>query len=283
MELRIDKYDGIGNDYFIYDVKTNELGLNPERVKLLCNRNFGAGADGVLEGPIITERGMEVRIWNSDGTLTEISGNGVRIFARYLKDAGYVTEDIVIHTASGPVEVNFLHSGNEIRVSMGKVSFWSEDVPAIGQPREMLNEDLVFGRTLYPSSCCNVGNPHCVIPMEEISKPLVMKIGEHSECSRYFPNKVNTQIMKVIDEENIEIEIFERGSGYTIASGTGASASAAVAYKLGMTSNKIKVHMQGGVLKVEIRDDWSVYMQGKVSHIGTMVLGQEFVDKLLAL
>lgn len=282
MEIRIDKYHGLGNDYFIYDVKTNEMQLTRERVKLLCNRNFGAGADGILEGPIMTKNGMEVRIWNSDGTKAKISGNGVLIFGKYLKDAGYNNdESMSIQTESGEVELSFLEEG--IRVSMGKVSFWSEDVPAIGQNREVLNEDMVFGRTLYPTSCCSIGNPNCVIPMKEISKPLVMKVGEHSECSRFFPARINTQIMKVMDEENIAIEIFERGSGYTIASGTGACASAAVAHRLGLSENKVKVHMQGGVLSVEIMEDWSVYMTGHVSHIGTMILGEEFTAKLESL
>lgn len=283
MQLKIDKYDGLGNDYFIYDTKINSLELNKERVKLLCNRHFGAGADGILEGPLQLDGGVGVRIWNSDGTVAEISGNGVRIFARYLRDAGYVTEESTpIHTDSGVVEVKFL-GDDGIRVSMGQVSFRSEDVPTIGGSREVLGEDMVFGRTLYPTSCCNVGNPNCVIPMKEISKPLVMKVGEHSECSRLFPERINTQIMKVIDEENIAIEIFERGSGYTIASGTGACASAAVAHRLGMTCNKVKVHMQGGILDVEILEDWSIYMTGEVSHIGTMVLGSDFTQRLMTL
>lgn len=284
MNLKIVKYDGLGNDYFIYDIKQNKMELNQKRVKLLCDRNFGAGADGILEGPFESEKGIEVRIWNSDGTEAEISGNGVQIFARYLKDARYVTESpITIQTVSGPVEVSFLENSNEIRVSMGRVSFWSDEVPAIGQRREILEEDMVFGRTLYPTSCCNVGNPNCVIPMKEISRPLVEKIGEHSECSRFFPNRINTQIMYVMDNKNIAIEIYERGSGYTIASGTGACASAAVAYRLGIVKNKLKVHMQGGTLEIEILKDWSIYMTGKVSHIGSMHLGDEFINKFIAL
>lgn len=283
MEIKIDKYDGLGNDYFIYDTQRNDLVLNQQRVRLLCDRNFGGGADGILEGPIPMDGGTGVRIWNSDGTVAEISGNGVRIFARYLRDAGYITEDVTtIHTDSGLVRVEFLSHGG-IRVSMGQVSFWSGDVPTIGPDREVLDEDMVLGRTLYPTSCCNVGNPNCVIPMDEISRPMVEKIGEHSECSRLFPQRVNTQIMKVIDREHIAIQIYERGSGYTIASGTGACASAAVAYRLGLAAPKVQVHMPGGVLEVEILEDWSVYMTGAVSHIGTMTLGADFIQKLMAL
>ena len=103
-------------------------------------------------------------------------------------------------------------------MSMGKLSFWSDDIPVTGERREVINEDMVFGRTLSAVACVSIGNPHCVIPMREISKPLVTKIGDYAEIARYFPNRINTQIMKVIDKENLAIEIYERGAGYTLAS-----------------------------------------------------------------
>lgn len=141
----------------------------------------------------------------------------------------------------------------------------------------------IFGRTLYPVTCVSIGNPHCVIPMREISRPLVCKIGDYSEIARYFPNRINTQIMKVIDKENIAIEIFERGAGYTRASGTGACAAAGVAYKLGLTNSKVIVHMPGGELQVEVEDDWNVYMTGDVFYVAKMTLSNEFAERLRAL
>ena len=143
--------------------------------------------------------------------------------------------------------------------------------------------EKVFGRTLYPVTCVSIGNPHCVIPMREISKPLVCKIGDYSEIARYFPNRINTQIMQVIDKENIAIEIFERGAGYTRASGTGACAAAGVAYKLGLTNSKVIVHMPGGELQVEVEDDWNVYMTGDVFYIAKVTLSNEFAERLRAL
>ena len=119
--------------------------------------------------------------------------------------------------------------------------------------------------------------------MREISKPLVCKIGEYAEMARYFPHRVNTQIMKVTDRENISIEIYERGAGYTLASGTGACAAAGVAYKLGMTNNKVVVHMPGGELIVEIEDDWTIYMTGDVFYVAKISLSNEFVEKLRSL
>ena len=223
MKVVLERYHGLGNDYVVFDPKKNEFELTPENVKMICDRNAGLGSDGVLEGPIQKEEGMYVKVWNPDGSESETSGNGVRIFAKYLKDAGYVQKkNFVLHTGNGPVEVTFLNEdGSRLRVSMGKLSFWSDDIPVTGERREVINEDMVFGRTLYPVTCVSIGNPHCVIPMREISKPLVTKIGDYAEIARYFPNRINTQIMKVIDKENLAIEIYERGAGYTLASGTG--------------------------------------------------------------
>lgn len=279
------KYQGLGNDYLVLDPNKNRVQLQGKKIALLCQRGFGLGADGVLYGPIEIDGKMGVRIFNSDGSEAAISGNGVRIFAKYLKDAGYVQKkNFKLYTGNGPVEVTFLNEdGSRLRVSMGKLSFWSDEIPVIGERREVINEDMVFGRTLYPVTCVSIGNPHCVIPMREISKPLVCKIGDYSEIARYFPNRINTQIMQVMDKENIAIEIFERGAGYTRASGTGACAAAGVAYKLGLTNSKVIVHMPGGELQVEVEDDWNVYMTGDVFYIAKVTLSNEFAERLRAL
>ena len=228
---------------------------------------------------------MSLKIWNPDGSIAEKSGNGVRIFAKYLKDAGYVQKkNYKLVTDGGLVEITYLNEdGSRLRISMGKMSFWSDEVPVTGERREVINEDMVFGRTLYPVTCVSVGNPHCVIPMREISKPLVCKIGNYSEVARYFPERINTEIMKVIDNNNIAIETFERGAGYTMATGTGACAAAGVAYKLGLTGNKVIVHMPGGELQVEIDENWDVYMTGEVFYVAKICLSNEFVEKLRAL
>ncbi len=282
MKLTLERYHGLGNDYLVYDPNQNELILTNENVKMLCDRKMGLGADGILEGPLMIGKMMSLRIWNADGSLAEKSGNGVRIFAKYLRDAGYVQKKTFsLQTDGGIVEVTYLNEdGSRLRVSMGKVSFWSDEIPVTGERREVINEDMVFARTLYPTTCVSVGNPHCVIPMREISQELVCKIGKYSETARYFPNRVNTQIMKVTDEENLSIEIYERGVGYTLASGTGACAAAAVAYKLGMTNSKVIVHMPGGQLMVEIDDDWTAFMTGDVFYIGKISVSDEFGERL---
>lgn len=285
MKLVLERYHGLGNDYLVYDLNKNKLELNKANVERLCNRNKGLGSDGILEGPFIGEKHMSLRIWNPDGSVAEKSGNGVRIFAKYLKDAGYVQKkNYKLITDGGPVEIAYLNEdGSRLRISMGKISFMSDQVPVTGERREVINEDMVFGRTLYPVTCVSVGNPHCVIPMEEISKPLVCKIGNYSEVARYFPERINTEIMKVMDKNNIAIETFERGAGYTMATGTGACAAAGVAYKLGLTGNKVVVHMPGGELQVEIGHDFEVFMTGDVFYVARLDLSNEFVEKLRTL
>ena len=285
MKTVVERYHGLGNDYLVFDPNKNELKLNRENVTMLCNRNTGLGSDGILEGPYIGEKQMSLKIWNPDGSIAEKSGNGVRIFAKYLKDAGYVQKKKYhLLTDGGMVEITYLNEdGSRLRISMGKLSFFSDEIPVAGERREVINEDMVFGSTMYPSTCVSVGNPHCVIPMHEISGELVRKIGSFSESARYFPERVNTEIMKVMDRSNIAIETFERGAGYTIANGTGACAAAGVAYKLGLTGNKVIVHMPGGELQVEIGDDWEAYLTGDVFYVAKISLSSEFTEKLRVL
>lgn len=285
MRLIVEKYHGLGNDYLVYDPNKNKMELNPANVQLMCNRNFGVGADGVLEGPVISEDRISMVVWNPDGSIAEKSGNGVRIFAKYLKDAGYVQKkDFTIYSSGGEAAIHYLNEeGTRLKASMGRASFWSSDVPVEGPRREIINETMVFGRIPYPVTCLSVGNPHCVILMDEISKDLVCRIGKYSESARQFPEKINTQIMKVLDRTNIQTEVYERGAGYTLASGSGCCAAAAAAYRLGLTDPKMVVQMPGGTLEIEIDEQGVVHMTGDVGYVGTMKLGNHFTEQLRAL
>lgn len=285
MRITVEKYHGLGNDYLIYDPNKNKMELNPFNVQLMCNRNFGVGADGVLEGPVLDNDRISMVVWNPDGSVAEKSGNGVRIFAKYLKDAGYVQKkDFTIYSQGGEAAIHYLNEeGTRLKASMGKVSFWSDDVPVEGPRREIINETMVFGRIPYPVTCLSIGNPHCVILMDEISKDLVCRIGKYSESAKQFPEKINTQIMKVLDRTHIQTEVYERGAGYTLASGSGCCAAAAAAYRLGLTDPKMVVQMPGGTLELEIDERGIVHMTGDVGYVGTIKLGNHFTEQLRAL
>lgn len=279
MALRFEKYHGLGNDYLIYDCNKNTNELNDENIKLICNGNFGVGSDGILIGPILDGDHFKVKIFNPDGSEAEKSGNGIRIFAKYLKDAGYIKADkFILGTLGGDVEVTYLNdSATMIKVSMGKLSFMSSEIGMTGENHEVINENFTFDGKEYACTCVSIGNPHCVIPMSEISKNIVCDIGKYSESAPYFQNRINTQILKVIDRHNIEIEIYERGAGYTLASGSSSCAAAGAAYKLGLVDHDVTVHMPGGTLDIEITDSMDVYMTGSVSRVALIYLADEFI------
>ncbi len=285
MKMELQKYHGLGNDYLVYDPKNNTLPLNEQRIKLICDRNFGAGSDGILFGPISGGGKIAVKIYNPDGSEAEKSGNGVRIFSKYLKDAGYVTgSHFILGTLGGDVSVEYLNDeGDLLKVLMGKTTFLSSKIPVVGEERQVINETMTFHRKSYRVTCLSIGNPHCVIPMKVINKEKACKLGPYVESSRYFPNRINMQLLKVLDRKNIQIEIYERGAGYTLASGSSGCAAASAAHKLGLADSRVTVHMPGGSLEIEIRPDESVYMTGKVNSIGTVILSRQFVNELESL
>ena len=278
MSYAFHKYHGLGNDYLVFDETKNNKKLTVDEIKKVCNRNFGFGSDGILVGPIIDGDTIGMKIYNPDGSEAEKSGNGVRIFAKYLKDNGYVTKnEFTLSTLGGDVQVKFNNKrGTNTTVSMGKLSFDRDEIGCINTPKEIVDVPMIFNGTEYKATCVTLGNPHCIIPLDEINKELACNIGKYAVEAEYFPNKINMQIIKVIDRRNIDIEIYERGAGYTLASGSSSCAAAGAAYKLGLVDNDVMVHMPGGTLEIKIDEEWNVSMTGSVSYIGEMVLFDGF-------
>lgn len=283
--LVFEKYHGLGNDYLVFDPRTNDLELNPARIRLICDRNYGVGSDGILYGPFFEHGKPLVRIFNPDGSETGKSGNGVRIFSKYLFDAGYIHEkNFVLTTRSGDVDVHYLNDDASLmRVRMGKASFASSDVPVSGPLREVVDEPMVFGGTVYRVCCVSVGNPHCVIPLQDISREKAIELGAFVEIAPQFPERTNMQLLKVLDRKTIQIEIFERGAGYTLASGSSSCAAACAAHKLGLVDSSVTVQMPGGELGIEILPDFSVYMTGSVTRVGTFSAAAQLRAELAAL
>lgn len=147
----------------------------------------------------------------------------------------------------------------------------------------MIDETMVFHEIPYKATCVSIGNPHCVIFLNEISKDIVCRIGRYSEMAEYFPERINTTIMNVIDRTHIEIETYERGAGYTLASGTSCCAAAGVAHRLGLVDPKTYVKMPGGVMEIEITEDGTVLMTGDVRYVAKMTLGEELSQQLKAI
>lgn len=272
------KYQGLGNDYLILDAVRNRVQLQGKKAALLCQRGFGLGADGVLYGPVQINGKMGVHIFNADGSESPISGNGVRIFAKYLIDQGYVKESkFDIETMAGTIEVEVMNArATEFRVKMGKASFLSEEIPVTGEKREIINETFTFNEKEYKATCLTVGNPHCIIFADKVSKEAVKELGPYVENADEFPNRMNLQLCRLIDRGNLDIEIWERGSGYTKASGTGSCAAAAAAYRLGLVESRINVNQPGGMIQINIKEDGTIYMTGTVGFIADISIAQSF-------
>ena len=275
------KYHALGNDYLVLDPKELAAPLTIEQVKLICHRNFGLGSDGILLGPLpSTKAPIGLRIYNPDGSQAEKSGNGLRIFSRYLWDRKLVGNDeFAIETAGGLVKSTVFENGRMVRVEMGKVSFSSEKIPVTGPAREVINESITVGGKTFQYCAATVGNPHCVLPMTEISADLAKQFGPLLEVHPNFPNRTNVQFLKVLDRANIQIEIWERGAGYTLASGSSSSAAASVAHKLGLCDRSITVHMPGGKLAIEISNNFDILMTGPVTKVSEGTVAEEmFAD-----
>jgi diaminopimelate epimerase len=278
--MNFHKYHALGNDYIVLDPAEFGADLTEERIRRICHRNFGVGSDGILFGPTDTqEADFALRIFNPDGSEAEKSGNGLRIFACYLWDTGKVdTGEFTILTAGGKVKMQVHKDGRMVTVEMGQVSFDSTKIPVTGPPREVINEEIQIDGETIKFSAATIGNPHCVILQNEISEALARKSGPKIETAPLFPNRTNVQFMQVIDRANIRIEIWERGAGYTLASGSSSSAAAAVARRLDLCDSQIKVHMPGGQIDITVSDDFAITMTGPVAKVATGKIAEEMLE-----
>ena len=283
------KYHALGNDYIVIDPKNLPSPLTTKQVKTICHRNFGVGSDGILLGTLPSQKApFGLRIFNPDGSEAEKSGNGLRIFSRYLWDQALVGKDeFAVETAGGVVKATVFDGGKMVRVEMGKVSFASDRIPVAGPKREVINEKISVGGREFTFCAATIGNPHCVVagrdtlcaPLLEISPEMAKEFGPLLETHANFPKRTNVQFLKILDRANIQIEIWERGAGYTLASGSSSSAAAAVAHKLGLCDRKVSVHMPGGAIAIEIGDDFAIRMTGGVTKVSEGVVAEEIFSE----
>jgi len=274
------KYHALGNDYTVLNPADFGSQLESYQIKLICHRNYGVGSDGILWGPIdTTECDFALRIFNPDSSEAEKNGNGLRIFSRYLWDRGLDHEDpFTIMTAGGKVRCQVHKDGGMVTVEMGIVSFDSSQIPVEGPSREVIDETMDINGQEFRFCAATIGNPHCVILCDDISSEETKKWGTSIENDPHFPNRTNVQFMKIMDRNNIQIEIWERGAGYTLASGSSSCAAAAVAYRLGFCDSEIAVHMPGGIIDITVSDDFSISMIGAVTKIAEGSLSSEMFD-----
>ncbi len=276
-KMKFFKYHALGNDYLVARPEDFAGEITAAQVRAICHRNFGVGSDGILWGPLPSTRArFGLRIFNPDGSEAEKSGNGLRIFSRFLWDRQLVGgEEFSVETPGGIVQSTVFEGGSQVRVEMGRVSFWSDAIPVTGARREVIGETLTAGDRAFEFCAATVGNPHCVLPLRQVNAGLARQYGPLIERHPLFPRRTNVQFLEVIDRSNIRIEIWERGAGYTLASGSSSSAAAAVARRLGLVDAALSVHMPGGVIRIELGDDNSVLMTGPVTRVAEGILFPE--------
>ena len=279
--MKYTKYHALGNDYIVIDPVDMDGELDPEQIRLICHRNFGIGSDGILLGPLHSEEcDFRIRILNPDGGEAEKSGNGLRIFSRFLWDKGLVRENpFTVETLGGVVVCNVHRGGKTVTVEMGEVSFRSSIIPVAGEEREVLREQMEIGYATFEYCAATVGNPHCIILCDNISPELARKYGPLIETDSRFPNRTNVQFMEIVDRGNIRIEIWERGAGYTLASGSSSTAAAAVAHRLGLCDADITVHMPGGKISIRLSPTFEATMTGSVTRVCEGIMGKEMFQE----
>lgn len=282
MNAHFYKYQALGNDMIVIDPARFDFALTPATIRLICDRHFGLGADGICYGPLPgAAHPRSLRFFNPDGSESAKSGNGLRIFARYLWDQGYVkdsTFDIWIGGNTVEAQVKD-ETACTLTIRLGRLSFHSGEIPVSGLAREVVNEAVAIAGQAYRITAVTIGNPHCVIFAGEISEAATRAAGPAIEIASLFPQRTNVQFVRVLDRHSLQIEIWERGAGYTLASGTSSCAAAGAAVKTGQCDSPVEVRMAGGTAQVEIDDQWQVRLTGEVEAVASGTLALDLIAK----
>ncbi len=269
---------GLGNDYILID--NIDQGISdehaPELARNLCTRRFSIGADGLLLIYSSKVADIKMRIFNADGSEAEMCGNGIRCFSKYCYENGIVLKpEFKVETLSGIKQIRLTMKGSEvdsIKVDMGKPNWERSAIPMEGQGT-CFNETLEVDHELYHVTCLSMGNPHCIIFVENVDEFPVDSVGPIIENHKAFPHRTNVGFVQVLTFNELKVRVWERGCGETLACGTGTCAAVAAANKLGKVGNKVTVHVLGGDLQVEVGK--TLILSGAVEKVFEGVLFNE--------
>jgi len=266
--MKFTKMQGAGNDY-VYVNCFEEKMANPAEVAVkVSNRNFGIGSDGLILIMPSEVADVRMRMFNSDGSESEMCGNGIRCVAKYAYDHGIVgKKEITAETGAGILTLQLFagetNKVEKVRVNMGAPRLSRKEIPMLGDvSARVINEPLNILHTTFHITCVSMGNPHCVIFVDDAEKFPVEKYGPLIENHDLFPRRTNVEFVQVLSPTEVRQRTWERGAGETLACGTGASAVTAAAVLNGLTGKKIVNHLSGGDLEMEWADDGCIYMTG---------------------
>lgn len=255
------KYQALGNDYIILRPEAMDIPLCAEFIRTMCHRNYGIGSDGILYGPMPSGiADFRLKIYNPDASIAEKSGNGLRIFARFCCDKKLRRTDVpfTIETDGGVAAATVYSDSEMVRMDMGWIRFDRED---------SCFETIQVNHHSVELCALSIGNPHCVILSADISREYTEWMGPLIEHHPRFPHRTNVQFMQILDRHTIQISIWERGAGYTLASGSSASAAAAVAVRAGHCTSPLTVQVPGGELTVDIAENGLITLYGPVRKV----------------
>ena len=280
--MKFTKMHGCGNDYIYVNGAAERIPADkkPEIVRRLSDRHFGIGGDGVIFINPSDVADFEMEMFNADGTRSEMCGNGIRCVAKYVYDKGLTSSKEIKIVSAGKVKIITVEterksentpSGKEaltLKVNMGSPILEPENIPVLVSGERAIDADIeVLGKN-YKMTCVSMGNPHAIIFSEGVKDMNLEAVGPYFENHKMFPRRTNTEFVEVIDKSNVNMRVWERGTGETKACGTGACATAVACVLNGKTENKVTVHLLGGDLLIEWdRDEDLVYMTGPATTV----------------
>lgn len=273
-KIRFTKMHGCGNDY-IY-INGAECGIpaqdKPELVQRLSDRHFGIGGDGVIFINPSDEADFEMEMYNADGSRAEMCGNGIRCVAKYVYDKGLTDRTQISIVSAGKIKYLTLtvEDGkvSMVRVDMGKPELTASLIPVISEHEQAVDEEITVDENVYRMTCVSMGNPHAVVFMDNVADLDLEKLGSHFEHHERFPKRINTEFVRVIDRHTVEMRVWERGTGETLACGTGCCATAVACVLNGKTEADVTVKVLGGEIRIQWdREADTVFMTGPASTV----------------
>ena len=265
------KMHGLGNDFILINCLHKSLGDSSflsYLTKKLCNRNLRVGADGVILILPSSKADLRMRIFNSDGTEAQMCGNGIRCFAKYAYENKLISKiKLTVETLAGIITPELIFKDEEvsgIKVDMGIPKLKRREIPMIGEDSPtVIDETLKINPgQIFKVTCVSMGNPHCVIFTDDVKSIAVSKIGPQIENHSLFPERINVELIQILNKKEIDLRVWERGVGETLACGTGACAALVAAVLNKKTDREATIHLPGGNLDIQWSDDGHVYMIG---------------------
>lgn len=270
--MKFTKMQGLGNDYVYVNCFEEKIENPPAVARYVSDRHFGIGSDGLIMINPSEVADFEMEMYNADGSRAEMCGNGIRCVAKYVYDKGLTDKKKISIVSAGKIKHLCLTIQDKkvilVKVNMGEPQFLAREIPVISENERVLDEPITVQGKEYRMTCVSMGNPHAVVFVDDVEHFPVEELGPCFENHERFPKRTNTEFVQVIDENTVKMRVWERGTGETLACGTGACATVAACIENGLTKDQVTVQLLGGELEIFWnRAENAVYMTGPAAHV----------------